>query len=282
MGPKAGKGPKAGPQPDADKTKRTTTASVENAPRKKSDAEKIEAARKKKEAGEKAAKEKSRKARETLKANLGLGGDFGLMVKKLLEAFGNMLSKFDGISDKVKTLFYTYKKEDADKILKQDKHSPKEIADANKKSTDITEDAKKKDKLVDFLYTALKLPIKDEGLPKGVKRSPRTLLLRMMRSYNAINGPKKITDAIKAKPPQLYKGDIVFFFNKLTGEFTAGFIKELKGKKVVVETMSPNGTYQPNKEYYTAQCFKAFHIPGNKPKGPIKIAKKKKTPKFAW
>lgn len=231
-----------------------------------------EAALKKKESGKEKTKKETKGKLDTL-----LGGDFGLLMKKLFKTFGSFLASFDGIKDKVGNIFAAQSPEDVDKIFRESKnYKVPTIANPNDKKTEILE-PNADEKLISYLYRCLKIPIptKEQIAPKKTLNI-RHLISQLWRTYQFEKGEKAIMKGFTQKPEKFYKDDIIFFRNGLTGKITAGFAQEIHEHTVIVTTLDETGTKRTI-PMYKNMCFMAFHIPGNKPKGSVPIKKKKKS-----
>lgn len=265
----------AGPQPGPETTPGSTPAqSAENQPKQKTPEQlKAEAA-----AAEKRDKGKEAVKQET-KGKLGemLGGDFGMLMQKLFKSFGNFLSKFEGIKDRMANIFTAQTPEDVREITSKSKnYKVPPVKEPEKKITTI-EVPKPDEKLVAYLYRCLKIPVPTkEQLEPHKKLDIRHLMFQLMNSFQFAKGKTDILNGFTKKPTKFFKNDIVFFRNAINGEITAGFVQEIEDPNVTVTTMDETGTKRTIPKLNN-MCLMAFHIPGNKPKGVVPVKKKKKT-----
>lgn len=227
------------------------------------------------------AQEKLKKGKEEVKektkGKLGemLGGDFGSLMKKLFKTFGEFLSTFDGLSDKVGNIFAAQSPEDIRKITeKSNQYKVPPVENPEAKKTDILK-PEKDEQLVAYLYRCLKIPIPTaEQLHPHKKLDIRHLMFQLMHSFQFAKGKKEIVKGFTEKPEQFYTDDIVFFRNPINGIITAGFVKKIGSYKLTIETIDSDGNKQTTTKYKN-MCLMAFHLPGNKANGPVKVEKKK-------
>ncbi|MBD3157034.1 hypothetical protein GF369_04380 [Candidatus Peregrinibacteria bacterium] len=235
-----------------------------------------------KDRARKAAKEKHEQGKEAVKektkGKLGeiLGGDFGSLMKKLFKTFGSFLATFDGLSDKVGNIFAAQSPEDIRKITEKSKqYKVPTVENPETKTTDILK-PEKDEQLVTYLYRCLNIPVPTkEQLHPHKKLNIRHLMFQLMHSFQFKKGKKEIMKGFTKKPEQFYTDDIVFFRNSLNGVITAGFVKKIDDHTVTIETIDASGKKQTTTKYKN-MCLMAFHIPGNKSKGPVKIEKREK------
>lgn len=259
------------PETRTESTPQPTTPKVETTSKQKTPDQLKDEAAKKKETGEKSVKEKTRGKLDSM-----LGGDFGLLMKKLFDSFGGFLSSFDGIRDKIGNVFAAQSPEEVDRIFKKSKdYKVPKIDKPEGKSTNIL-NPNKEEKLLSYLYRCLGIPepTKEQVAPKK-KLDIRHLISQLWRTYPFEKGKKAILKGFTDKPPKFFKDDIVFFRNALNGEITAGFVQEIGEYKVKVTTLDETGTKR-TVGMYKNMCLMAFQIPGNKTKGAVPVKKKKK------
>ena len=226
---------------------------------------------KKKEAGKKAITKETKGKLDTM-----LGGDFGLLMRKLFKTFGKFLSSFDGIKDNIGNILASQSPEEIRKITDKSKDYKVPSIDKPEEKVTTIEDPNPKEKLVAYLYRCLKIQQPTpEQLSPHKKLDIRHLMFQLMHSFQFAKGKKDIIDGFTKKPQKFYKDDIVFFRNSLNGDITAGFVQKIGEYTVTVTTLDETGTKRTI-PMYKNMCLMAFHIPGNKTKGTVPIKKKKK------
>lgn len=264
-------------KPSQRKTPSSTPQEAQNAP-----GNTPESPERSKDRARKAAKEKYEQGKKEVKKETKgkldeiLGGDFGDLMKKLFKTFGGFLATFDGLSDKVGNIFAAQSPEDIRKITEKSKqYNVPAVENPETKKTDILK-PEKDEQLVTYLYRCLNIPIPTaEQLRPHKKLNIRHLMFQLMHSFQFKKGKKEIMKGFTEKPEQFYTDDIVFFRNALSGVITAGFVKKIDDHTVTIETIDASGKKQTTTKYKN-MCLMAFHIPGNKSKGPVKVEKKKK------
>lgn len=270
-------GPRPGSKAQQPSPEQTPSQKVETQSTKENTPEELKAAAlEKKKREEDKIKQDSREKRKNM---LGLGGDFGLLLKKLFKSFGSFLAEFDGIKDKMANIFTAQSPEDIRKITAKSKNY--KLPAIKNPDTIVTtiENSKPDEKLVAYLYRCLKIsiPTKKELHPHK-KLNIRHLMFQMMGSFQFAKGRKDILTGFTKKPQKFYKNDIVFFRNAISDKLTAGFVQEIGDHTVKVTTIDETGTKRTIPKYKN-MCLMAFHIPGNKSKGVVPVKKKKK-PKY--
>jgi hypothetical protein len=198
-----------------------------------------------------------------------LGGDFGLLMKQLFETFGKFLSSFDGIKDKMGNIFQAQTPEEIQKIMDESKkYKVPKIQNVDAITTTI-ENPQPDEKLVNYLYRCLKIPVPTaEQLDPEKTLDIRHLMFQMMGSFQFEKGESNIVKGLTEKPEKFFQGDLIFFRNKINGEITAGFVKSISKDTIEIETTDETGT-QCIISKDKNMCLIAFHIPGNKLKGPV-------------
>ncbi len=240
----------------------------------KTDAEKAEAEKKaaaeKKDEGKKDVVEQAKAGLD----KLGLGGDFGFLMKRLFETFGKFMSSFEGIKDNIGGIFLSQSPEEVQKIMDESKNYKVPKIQNVDAITATLEDPQPEEKLVVYLYRCLKVPIPTaEQLEPHKTLDIRHLMFQMMGSFQFAKGKKEIRDGFTKKPEKFFKDDLVFFRNKIDGEITAGFVQKIGENSLEITTIDETGTKRtiPKTD---SMCLLAFHIPTNKSKGPVPIEKK--------
>ncbi|MCD6109809.1 hypothetical protein J7J83_03565 [bacterium] len=223
---------------------------------------------KEKEKKEKDIHEKTKKKLGVLE-NLGLGGDFGLLMKDFFKTFGDFLSEFDGLKDKVANVFMSQTPEQIREITSKSKdYKVPNVENPETKKTSL-EKPKKGEKIVIYLYRCLGIPLPTKEQLSPLKKLDIThLMFQLMGSFQFAKGKTEIIKGFMTKPSKFYKNDIAFFRNRLTGEITAGFVQKIGKGKITISTINDDGS-KTTVEKYENQLLIAFQIPGNKTNGPI-------------
>ena len=202
-----------------------------------------------------------------------LGGDFGLLMKQLFETFGKFLSSFDGIKEKMGNVFLAQTPEEIQKITDESKNYKVPKIQNVDAVTATMEDPKPEEKLVVYLYRCLKVPVPTaEQLDPQKTLDIKHLMFQMMGSFQFAKGKEDIINGFTKKPEKFFKDDMVFFRNKVDGEITAGFVQSIGDNTVEITTIDETGAKRTIPKYKN-MCLMAFHIPGNKTKGPAPIKK---------
>ena len=251
-----------------------TQAPQPEAPKTDAEKAKAEAEAKAKAERDKGKEDVNAKTKEALESLSGsLGGDFGILMKKLFESIGKIASAFDGIGERLGDIALAQTPGDIQKEmdkLKNYKIPPIKNVDT---ITATIEDPKPEEKLVSYLYRCLKVPVPTaEQIAPDKTLDIKHLASQGMCSFQSGKGREEILNGFTNKPEKFFKDDLIFFVNKFNGEMTAGFVQSIGKDTIKYKTIDETGT-TCTIEGRKSMCFVALHIPGNKTKGPVPIEK---------
>ncbi|MBA4337100.1 hypothetical protein C0416_05015 [bacterium] len=228
---------------------------------------KTEAGEKKEESGKKVTEE-AKKGLNDLANNLGLG-DLGTWLPELFKALEKFFKELKLAGENISKIS---KAKTPEEVATEITGKIAGISNAAEKTTNI-EAPNPKEKLVNYLYRCLKIPVPTaEQLPANTNPDLKYMMIQMMGSFPFEKGPSNIVKGLTEEPRKFFTGDLIFFMDpKQKGtdkEITAGFVHSIVGDTIRITTIDETGTQRIISKP-TDTCVTAIHIPGNKLKGPV-------------